>query len=183
MGKSKKSSLEILCEIWDRQKERPFPVGILEVVSARLFYVGIVLRQRPHQTRARVGIAADRLYHFCGPNAVRAKAAYERFALELRGLGGTSRPVEGMKLEKGVEWRTLHADITFEGIRYQDVNRRSRVVANEAKEIEKQQAAEAEAELKRQKESRRRKPKIETEKPSPVLVTLSCPRLVRSRAS
>lgn len=172
---AKRTSLQILADVWNRQKSLPFEIGPLEIVSEKLFYLGIALRQRPTQQQALVGIAADRIFY--GENKRRVQVACERFALEVRRLGGTCKLIENPKVIDGTGsvWHTWHAEVRFEDMGYKSVNKQQRLIAREARQIaERMKLQEAEQQRKRSKPA-----KIKKEQSRPVVSIPHAPRLVK----
>lgn len=181
MAVERKNRLGIQLEIWARQKARPYPIGILEIVAAKLDYVGTAIRQR-HQSMAQVPVATDRAIDYVGSNVARAEDAFKRLVREIKVLGGDATSREETWYFKDVRYQVLKADLTFEGVRNQAVYKRSREIFREAKELEEQLKAKVGAKIKRTKKSRpEKKEKPKEEKVSPVSTTLQAPRLVRRR--
>ena len=186
--RAKGNKIEIECNIWNRYMVKPYPIGILELVGAKMDYVGTAIRQR-HQIESKVPVATMQAIDYVGSNKAQAENAFRRLVREINELGGSGTSREETWYYKGIRYQSLKADlvlgrvlgdVVLERISEKDVYKRSRALLREAKKLEQKLTAEAVAKPKPRKRPVAGKAVRSNKKNDPpALTALPAPRLVR----
>ena len=132
------SALEVDLFQWARRKTMPPELAKRDVAASRLEYVATAIRQRAprtNQASAVIAVAADIDEDYHGPNVVKAEAAYELVARELRRLGGSVRRVFRKEKLAQMTFCVLEASVEFHSIDYRKAYKRARALKREMKEI------------------------------------------------
>lgn len=118
-----KSKLEREIEAWREARDGSERKVVLRIVERVFNNADIALRQR-NQTQIMVTIAADLDEHLIGKNLKKAKAAYDRAALEMRRLGARVQMFTSLEPIAQMEFESIKAIIDLQGVDLKKIQRK-----------------------------------------------------------